>query len=378
MAGVRQIRTLPPWIESYSPRLGDPQSAEHLSPPEPQLPPASVLPQHNSLPSEPKRPAHSSGSSTNNRGASRAGSQKKQQHADAPGQPVDGYADSSQERLQPPLKNRRRPRNLRQFFTGKGPSRWDHLRSADPVIVPNRPPESQQSWRDFIAASSYGGNHRGPHERSEIVDDEFFERLQPGLNDPVRLPSAGGSGVGAVRAGTSRRASARARARAATPFLERLLLIPVRHPLGPLFSRLIVLSTSIVALALSATIIQETRRGSGSVYGSTEERGQAIFAIAVDSVAIPYIGYITWDDHMGAPLGLRQAKERVNLILMDLFFIMFKAASTGLAFETLIYTRVHSTFGLLRALAAFELIGLVSWAMTLISNVFRVVERLGG
>ncbi|KAL8411869.1 hypothetical protein RB596_001200 [Gaeumannomyces avenae] len=377
MVGARQIRTLPPWIESYSPRLGAVPSAERLSPLEPQLPPTLVLPQHNSLPAEPKRPAHSSGSSTNNRGASRAGSQKKPQQADAPGQPVDGYADSSQERLQPPLKNRR-PRNLQQFFTGKGPSRWDHLRSADPVIVPNRAPESQQSWRDFITASHYGGNHRGPHERSEVVDDAFFDRLQPGLNDPVRLPSAGGSGVGAAGVGTSKRASAKARARAATPFLERLLLIPVRHPLGPLFSRLIVLSTSIVALALSATIVQEARRGAGAADGGIEERGQAIFAIAVDSVAIPYIGYITWDDHMGKPLGLRLAKERVKLILMDLFFIMFKAASTGLAFETLIYSRVHATFGLLRALAAFELIGLVSWATTLIANVFRVVERLGG
>ncbi|EHA52096.1 hypothetical protein MCOR27_005225 [Pyricularia oryzae] len=355
MPDVKQVRTLPPWIESYNSRLGAP-SEEHISPLEPQLPLPTILPQHNSQPNEPQRvTTHSSGSSSQ-----KARSNNRQQ------QSPDGYLDSSTEKL--PLKNRR-PRNLSQFITGKGPSKWDHLRSADPVIVPNRAPQLQQTWRDFVTSSSYAA-HR-PNEHSEIVDDADLEKLQPGLNDPICLPSSAGGD-------TAHKSSTRTKARRATPFLERLILVPVRHPLGPLFCRLMVLSTSVIALALAATIQRRISEDSGDPNVGQEERGQAIFAIAVDTVAIPYIGYITWDDNMGRPLGLRPPKERVKLILMDLFFIMFKAASTGLAFETLIFSKVSWTISLIRALAAFELIGLVSWGMTLIANVFRVVERLGG
>lgn len=357
MPEAMQVRTLPPWIESYNPRLGA-LSEEHIGPLEPQLPQPLLLPQHNSQPNEPQRVAtHSTGSSSQNKASNR------QQNALVS---PDGYPDSSTEKL--PLKNRR-PRNLAQLITGKGPSKWDHLRSADPVIVPNRAPQLQHSWREFVDSSRYGSHL--PNEHSEIVDDAALDRLQPGLNDPVFLPSSAGGD-------TAKKSSTRTKARRATPFLERLLLMPVRHPLGPLFCRLMVLSTSVIALALAATIHRKISEHSEDQDIGLEERGQSIFAIAVDTVAIPYIGYITWDDNMGRPLGLRPPKERVKLILMDLFFIMFKAASTGLAFETLIFSRVSTTISLIRALAAFELIGLVSWGMTLIANVFRVVERLGG
>ncbi len=82
-------------------------------------------------------------------------------------------------------------------------------------------------------------------------------------------------------------------------------------------------------------------------------------AIVVDTVAIPYIGYMTWDEYTGKPLGLRPPTQKISLILMDLFFIIFKSVSTTLAFETLLYhPSVHADVNRYsRALAAFLTVG---------------------
>jgi hypothetical protein len=89
---------------------------------------------------------------------------------------------------------------------------------------------------------------------------------------------------------------------------------------------------------------------------------------------------MTWDEYTGKPLGLRSAMSKISLILLDLVFIIFKSASTALAFESFIYhnTLQSSIIHLSMALAAFQLVGLISWSMTFTINVFRTVKRLGG
>lgn len=110
------------------------------------------------------------------------------------------------------------------------------------------------------------------------------------------------------------------------------------------------------------------------------ERAQSLMAIVVDCVAIPYIGYMLWDEYTGKPLGLRSAVSKMSLIMLDLFFIIFKSASTALAFESLAYHSVEETTvrKLAKALATFMLIALISWTMNFTVNIFRTVERLGG
>src|SRR5438046_3088340 len=101
------------------------------------------------------------------------------------------------------------------------------------------------------------------------------------------------------------------------------------HPLVPLFFRVIVFTTSTIALGLSSSIYHLTRDSPFTQTPST------IMAIVVDVVALPYIGYITWDEYTGKPLGLRPPKAKISLVLLDLFFIVFESANLALAFDAL-------------------------------------------
>jgi hypothetical protein len=237
------------------------------------------------------------------------------------------------------------------------------LRSAEPVIVPRFSRATPDSpWKGYVLSSRYG---RLPNEEAEIVQPGMLDTLQPGFNTPVDIPELKGAFGGK---------SARTKV-----LYKRLWQIILRHPLVPLAFRLIVLLTSIIAMALAVKIYQTEHGGGGGVNRSSELT-QSIVAIVVDTVAIPYIGYMTWDEYTGKPLGLRAATQKIALVLMDLFFIIFKSASTALAFEALVYhnsndrqTREYS-----QALAAFQVIGLISWTFTLSVSVFRLVHKLGG
>lgn len=253
---------------------------------------------------------------------------------------------------------------LRKFIMRKGGAergrKWDHLRSAEPVIVPRYSRATPVShWRSYLLSSRYG---RLPNESAPEIDPEVLSKLQPGFNSPIETPQLHGpSGR------TTRR----------KVLYKRLWRVILHHPLVPLAFRLTVLLTSIVALALSAKIFEVEHQGR-EVHSS--ELTQSIVAIVVDTVAIPYIGYMTWDEYTGKPLGLRRPTEKISLVLMDLFFIIFKSASTALAFEALVFhnsadrkTREYS-----EALAAFQLVGLISWSFTFTVNVFRLVQKLGG
>jgi len=316
-------------------------------------PPQSINPQRNSSPSSPRRAAGGFVTTTTN-----TTDDSDPEAGAAPGRDESPSAAS---------------RLLPQLFKRRAGRRWDHLRSSEPVIVPQHRlvHSSQQAspWREFVQASRYP---HIPNEESEVVDDEVLAKLQPSFGYPVHIPRsstvlAGGGAGGTGGAGGSGHKHHR-------PWYRRVLLLPLRHPLGPLACRLTVLSTSIIALALAVRIFQ-----SESLHGRvTPEGPQIIVAIIIDVVAIPYIGYITVDDYTGKPLGLRDPKERVRLILMDLVFIIFKSASTALGFEALIFFTTTASLAYLQALCAFELIGLISWAMTLTINVFREIERVGG
>jgi hypothetical protein len=253
---------------------------------------------------------------------------------------------------------------LRKILTRKDGAergrKWDHLRTAEPVIVPRYGRAAPDApWRSYVQSSRYG---RLPNEEAQVVDPEVLDKLQPGFNSPVQIPDLHG-------------ANGRRPTRTKV-FYKRLWRIILRHPLVPLVFRLTVLLTSIMALALSARMYEFDRRGDGE---GSSELTQSIVAIVVDTVAIPYIGYMTWDEYTGKPLGLRAPTQKVAFVLMDLFFIIFKSASTALAFEALVYHNAarRETQQYSQALAAFQLIGLISWAFNMSVNVFRLVTKLG-
>lgn len=220
--------------------------------------------------------------------------------------------------------------------------------------------QQRAAWRDFVKSSRWG---RPPNEQSHVIDRETLDKLQPGFNEELDLD------LDEISHHDSRRKKTKT-------LSKRMWNLALRHSLSPLVFRLTVIITSMLALAVSARIYKlETSRGK-----SGAEQTQSVVAVVVDCVAIPYSSYMIWDEYTGKPIGLRSAYSKLSLILLDLFFIIFKSASTALAFEALVYhnVSVRSIAQLAEVLAAFMLIGLVSWTMNLTVNVFRTVERLGG
>lgn len=340
VAGIGGTDTSPPhvaaWIDSYELRYGTPTEDQFRALNAP--PPPAVAPQRNHSPSDSQRRVSR-----------------------------DGFVYQNHAALG--LDGGKRPRaRIRRFLMRKtGAERgrkWDHLRSAEPVIVPRyRGTTADSPWHSYLASSRYG---RMPNEEAQLVDIEVLNKLQPGFNSPP--------GPCRLRDEDGRQQTAQARTNV---LYKRLWRVILQHPLVPLAFRLIVLLTSIVALALSVRIF-ELERGGNSRHSA--ELTQAIVAIVVDTVAVPYIGYMTWDEYTGKPLGLRPATQKISLVLMDLFFIIFKSASTALAFEALVFHNSgdRQTRQLSRALAAFQLVSLISWSFTFTVNVFRLVQKLGG
>lgn len=276
--------------------------------------------------------------------------------------PVSSHPNSQPKRitLQKLLKGRR----------GQQGRKWDHLRTAEPVIVPANLLQNQDpilAWRSYLQSSVYG---RMEGEESEVVDPEMLDELQPDFGRPFDKPLYPHEHAHA-RDANGRRWTKRRRT-----LWERAWRLILRHPLVPLMFRLIVLVTSVSSLAVAARIFMHE----DALDNNSAERTQSIVAIVVDTVAVPYIGYMLWDEYTGKPLGLRAATQKIALILLDLFFIIFKSASTALAFESLVYhmgQRVEDITALSRALTSMMVVGLVAWTMNFMVNIFRTVARLG-
>ena len=120
-------------------------------------------------------------------------------------------------------------------------------------------------------------------------------------------------------------------------------------------------------------------------------------AIIVDCIALPYIGYITWDEYTGKPLGLRPPKAKMRLVLLDLFFIIFESANLSLAFQAITDqdgsclasenatnregARKHIDGNLCaqeKALASILFVALLAWGLTFSVSIIRyVVLELG-
>lgn len=160
------------------------------------------------------------------------------------------------------------------------------------------------------------------------------------------------------------------------------------HPYVPLVFRLIILTTSVVALGIAASIFHLSNR-----HAVNHLSPSTIMAIAVDTIAIPYILYITWDEYTGKPLGLRSPKAKIRLVLLDVLFIIFESANLALAFEgfgdrsgvcynsyqidpqggNTFYARVPNICRRFKALSSILFLALITWSMTFAVSIFRLV-----
>lgn len=268
----------------------------------------------------------------------------------------DGYEEWVDERL---LKSHKLPPWMRKRPDRPG-RRWDHLRSNEPVILGTgyRPPgvDPYAKWRNFMQDT-----YMPPATRDyEVVTYDYLRSLPQGQDTVhVEIPSN----------------KPTRRHRFCTGWLWNWIL---RHPLAQLVFRLLVLGSTISSLAASTSLYRDAPWASSVSKEGGAERNQIIMATIVDCIAIPYILYMTWDDFAGKPLGLRPPVQKITLTLFDLFFIIWKSASTALAFQTLEIRSDADTQALATGLAALLLVGLISWVANFTISVLRIVERLGG
>lgn len=320
------------WIDSYQKQYGAvaPEQLQLLTPPS-----RTVRRQPNSVPSEPVRRVSR-----------------------------DGFIDYDDPSLGPPQTDDSILPDFVRYGMGSARGRkWDHLRSTEPVIVSGFASGAWKqpiTWHDFARSSQWG---HAQNERSQVVDYKVLDDLQPSFNRKVNLD------LDFSRVATTKE-------RGSKRFTQRIWDLAMRHSLSPLLFRLTVIITSILALAIAAQIYKLELRTTIN----EAEQTQSLVAVVVDSVAIPYSTYMIWDEYTGKPIGLRPAKSKISLILLDIFFIIFKSASTALAFETVVYHNVvdQTIAPLAKAMASFMVIGLLAWTMNLTVNVFRTVEKLGG
>ncbi|KAH8804791.1 hypothetical protein F5884DRAFT_426262 [Xylogone sp. PMI_703] len=339
--GQRDVRTLPPWIDSVE---DDDDDEEYTNSPSERL--LSSLSkthsaEHHYNPSKPTRRISQDGY-------------------------VDDYEDGS---------NKTEERKETGFFGGhREPERgrkWDHARVRDPIIMQETPIQSS-TWRNYIQASMYGP---ALEEEGEKVEPRFLEEQTPGYQRPWR-------GDMGTSDGPDNALSYFQNEKKRRNLYKRLQHHLIMHPLVPLIFRLIVLCTSTIALGLSASVYYLSKKYDYLQNPST------IMAIVVDIVAVPYILYITWDEYTGKPLGLRSPRAKIRLVLLDLFFIIFESANLALAFAALTDNDGSCTVstngynfvicGRVKALCGILMGALIAWGLTFTVSIFRLVERVGG
>lgn len=147
------------------------------------------------------------------------------------------------------------------------------------------------------------------------------------------------------------------------------------HPLVPLVFRITILTTSVIALGISASVHHLSNNYFYAQNPSTT------MAIVVDVVGIPYILYVTWDEYTGKPLGLRSPKAKIRLVLLDLFFIIFESANLALAFGALTDNNGSCKQGdngdnriicnRVKALCGILMVALIAWSLTFAVSIFR-------
>ena len=172
----------------------------------------------------------------------------------------------------------------------------------------------------------------------------------------------------------------------------RLNFILLNNPYVPLTLRAIIFILSTVALGLAGSVYVHSINASPD---PITQQPSTIMAVTVQTTALVYLVYITYDEYSGQPIGLREPKAKMRLIMLDLLFIIFSSANLSLAFNTVYdatwICHVGDSDSLAqhlalpfnaaicsrqKALASFLFMVLVMWVATFTISIFRLVERV--
>lgn len=154
------------------------------------------------------------------------------------------------------------------------------------------------------------------------------------------------------------------------------LLIDSSHL--PVFLRLLTWIFAIVSLALSTRIFV-------NIHSKKQQCASTIMTIIIYSISIVYLMIICRDEFSSKPLGLRDPTKKLRLIICDLLFIIFLSATLSLTFKTMTDKnwvcrneefKLPSTCRKQKALVSFELVTLLTWLISFMVSVLRVVMKV--
>ncbi|KAL1303977.1 hypothetical protein AAFC00_000423 [Neodothiora populina] len=258
--------------------------------------------------------------------------------------------------------------------------KWDHLRDAEPAMLDQPIDVNQRRWLPYMVS----GPHPGVTQGARIVSDAWMDEHMPHMT----AEWTPGEDEEATEKAEGYWLLSPARQRHTFYRIQRIIL---KNPYVPLVFRLTVLAFTLAGLGLGARVYHEANSVTRASGFSCNKRASTYMAIILDSIAVPYICYITWDEYLSKPLGLRSATAKVSLLLIDLYFIVFYSSNLSLAFDSLDDPRwacfdnesqfqncpnsaeiCHSQKGL----AGVLVVALVAWLITFMISVLRVVERL--
>ncbi|KAF2713154.1 hypothetical protein K504DRAFT_131954 [Pleomassaria siparia CBS 279.74] len=252
---------------------------------------------------------------------------------------------------------------------------FDHAREGTPVTISTPVSEQASKWQQFAKASNY---ERPDSARGEVMSDDWIQENLPDLEEPWhpmdKEDEAEEPGFWLF--------SSKKRSRRYVRVQQTLM----NHPMVPLAVRMVVLTFSVMALALAGSIFHR----SDSV--GCENNSSTWMALLVDVVAIFYTSYITYDEYTSKPLGLRSHNAKMRLIFVDLAFIVFDSANLSLAFQALTddrwacresdddpgsYCRFSRDICVRqKALTATLFIALLAWLTTFAVSTLRLIERV--
>lgn len=190
--------------------------------------------------------------------------------------------------------------------------------SARDPFLPGNNAGRKSRWLSFAGPSAYAREYG----QSEKVPPEWLNQHLTDYSKPFLADHNDDD----IEEGSGRYHAFRTKQKT---WYKRLQQTILRNPMIPLAFRMTVFTFSAVAMALGGSIhylsgIHEFSQGPS-----------ALMAVIIDAVAMVYILYITYDEYTGKPLGLRPAKAKLRIILLDLFFIVFQSANLSLAFQSL-------------------------------------------
>ncbi|KIW16479.1 hypothetical protein PV08_06533 [Exophiala spinifera] len=269
---------------------------------------------------------------------------------------------------------------------GRHPRRNGHVTSSGHVR-----PERTSRWVSFARASAYPREtFDGEKVDTEYLNEHFTDYSTPWLAGHEDDPEDGSSRYRAFR-------------RKRKIWYKRAQFTILRNPFIPLAFRLTNFVFAFVALGLGTSIYHSTNRIVDCIDQNPRDEScrelvgdsatnyyqdpSGLMALIVDAIAVAYTVYITYDEYFSKPLGLRPARAKVRLVLLDLFFVVFQSANLALSFESLAVDQGACKVGEVPetspkfdsvcdkevALSAVLLVSLTAWLMTFSISVLRYV-----